>query len=64
MCFMYRVIMSLMNSPHTGNHELWVRPSDTAKNSLQKFEQILNLCKELGICTSPKKVQSPHFMWY
>lgn len=39
-----------------GNHEMWIRPSDTAKDSLQKFKQILALCDELGILTKPKKV--------
>lgn len=39
-----------------GNHELWIRPSDAAKDSVQKFEQIMTLCRELGVYTTPKKV--------
>lgn len=39
-----------------GNHELWVRPPDGDKNSIQKFEQILAICAEEGIMTKPMKV--------
>lgn len=49
-----------------GNHELWVRDADI--NSIEKFQQILNLCEELGIATKPLRLDNlwvvPLFSWY
>lgn len=45
-----------------GNHELWVRGepvqarNGTAQDSLQKLRLVLQLCKELGIRTSPARL--------
>eukprot|EP01126_Amoeba_proteus_P051191 TRINITY_DN6102_c0_g4_i7.p1 TRINITY_DN6102_c0_g4~~TRINITY_DN6102_c0_g4_i7.p1 ORF type:complete len:273 (-),score=12.28 TRINITY_DN6102_c0_g4_i7:353-1171(-) len=54
-----------------GNHDLWVTPRCPARDSVEKFYQIMNLCKECGIETKPKKVGStspfwvvPLFSWY
>ena len=49
-----------------GNHEFWV--SKETENSLIKFDQILSLCRDLGIQTQPKIVENawvvPLFSWY
>jgi predicted phosphodiesterase len=49
-----------------GNHELWVRGSEL--NSIEKFQQILNLCDELDIATKPLRLENlwvvPLFSWY
>lgn len=55
-----------------GNHELWVRNGDpTIKNSIDKFEQIISMCKRIGVHVSPYKVGNikkvwivPLFAWY
>lgn len=42
-----------------GNHDLWVFGQGTdvgSKDSIEKFHQIMELCKRLGVHTSPKKV--------
>ncbi len=56
-----------------GNHELWIRRGNYT-HSVEKFEQILLLCKQLGIITHPLKVENhkngaglwivPLFSWY
>jgi predicted phosphodiesterase len=55
-----------------GNHELWVRRRDGG-SSLQKLEDVLRLCKSIGITTEPELVQDdagnkvqivPLFSWY
>jgi Calcineurin-like phosphoesterase len=49
-----------------GNHELWVRGADI--DSIEKFQQILNLCDELDIATKPLRLGDvwivPLFSWY
>ena len=49
-----------------GNHELWVR--DGAYNSIEKFQQVLRLCDDIGIYTRPGRVGKnwivPLFSWY
>lgn len=49
-----------------GNHELWVRGANI--NSIEKFQQILNLCDELDIATKPLRLENcwvvPLFSWY
>jgi len=55
-----------------GNHELWVRDADPSiRNSIEKFEQILSLCKRIGVHVSPCKIGNhkkvwvvPLFAWY
>ncbi|KAK9829451.1 hypothetical protein WJX72_005956 [[Myrmecia] bisecta] len=44
-----------------GNHDLWVRGSDTGRNggaldSLQKLRLVLDLCRELGVHSSPQRL--------
>jgi predicted phosphodiesterase len=55
-----------------GNHELWVRRRDGG-SSLQKLEDVLRLCKSIGITTESEPVQDdagnkvqivPLFSWY
>ncbi len=56
-----------------GNHELWVRREEQG-DSVAKFGQIVRLCAELDVATSPAKVTSgpadpgawvvPLFSWY
>lgn len=54
-----------------GNHELWIR-KNSHKHSLAKFDDILSICSELGVHTTPKKVGQgdgavwivPLFSWY
>lgn len=49
-----------------GNHEFWVAKDD--QNSLDKFDQIISLCNDLGIYWQPKKIEEawivPLFSWY
>ena len=49
-----------------GNHELWVRGE--ARDSVRKFEDVLDLCARLGVCTAPARVGGawvvPLFSWY
>ena len=49
-----------------GNHELWVRGSDS--NSLEKFQRVLDLCDEIGVITRPLRLSElwivPLFSWY
>ena len=49
-----------------GNHELWVR--NVEGDSIEKFNQILRLCDELGISTKPLHLDNvwivPLFSWY
>jgi len=49
-----------------GNHELWVR--DEARDSIDKLNQILELCDELDVETQPASVGRyrivPLFSWY
>jgi len=56
-----------------GNHELWVRNAQPAMiNSIDKFEQIISMCKRIGVLTTPCKIGSskkqvwvvPLFSWY
>jgi predicted phosphodiesterase len=49
-----------------GNHELWTRTEDC--HSIEKFARVLALCNEIGVWTSPAKVNDvwvvPLFSWY
>src|SRR4029079_4139321 len=49
-----------------GNHELWVRNGEF--DSTEKFNQILQLCDELGVITKPLHLDDfwivPLFSWY
>src|ERR1043165_817774 len=49
-----------------GNHELWVRNSEG--DSIDKFHQILKLCKTIDIVTTPLRLKDlwivPLFSWY
>jgi Icc-related predicted phosphoesterase len=49
-----------------GNHELWVR--DGKCDSIEKFQQVLRLCDEIGIHTRPSRAGRnwivPLFSWY
>ena len=49
-----------------GNHELWVR--NEAIDSIEKLRRVLNLCDELGVITSPLRLDTvwvvPLFSWY
>ena len=49
-----------------GNHELWVR--NTEINSIEKFNQVLQLCEEIGVTTTPLQLDNlwivPLFSWY
>jgi len=49
-----------------GNHELWVRGVEF--DSIEKFNQILRLCDELGVITKPLQLDDlwivPLFSWY
>src|ERR1051325_3253343 len=49
-----------------GNHELWVRSADL--NSIDKLHQVLALCEELDIATTPQRFDDlwivPLFSWY
>lgn len=36
-----------------GNHDLWIAQSDTASDSVAKFEEILQLCAKCGVHTRP-----------
>lgn len=59
-----------------GNHDLWVAQSDTAKDSVAKFEEVLQVCAKCGVSTSPLLRSSvvdgttkyvwivPLFSWY
>ncbi len=41
-----------------GNHDLWIRSSDTSKNSLEKLQRILALCDKLQVHTTPRKIDN------
>lgn len=49
-----------------GNHELWVR--NFQSDSIEKLNQILRLCDELGVSTTPLQLDKlwivPLFSWY
>jgi hypothetical protein len=49
-----------------GNHELWVR--NAAINSIDKLQQVLQLCEEIDIATTPRRFRElwivPLFSWY
>lgn len=49
-----------------GNHELWVRNGEF--NSIDKLNEILRLCDDLGITTKPLRLDDlwivPLFSWY
>ena len=49
-----------------GNHELWVRNGEL--DSIEKLNQILRLCDELGVITKPLHLDElwivPLFSWY
>jgi predicted phosphohydrolase len=40
-----------------GNHCLWIRSIDTSKNSYEKLQRILTLCQNLGVHTTPRKIE-------
>lgn len=51
-----------------GNHDLWVR-KNSPYDSLEKFHQVLAVCKALGVYTRPARLESgpwivPLFSWY
>ncbi|KAH7622687.1 putative CDP-diacylglycerol--serine O-phosphatidyltransferase 2 [Nannochloris sp. 'desiccata'] len=39
-----------------GNHCLWIRSIDASKNSYEKLQRILTLCQDLGVHTTPQKI--------
>ena len=49
-----------------GNHELWVRGEN--QHSLDKFFNIIELCKQIGVYSSPVELEKctivPLFSWY
>src|SRR5689334_1381722 len=49
-----------------GNHELWVRNAEF--DSIEKLNQILRLCDELGVSTTPLHLDDlwivPLYSWY
>lgn len=49
-----------------GNHELWV--SDSEYNSIEKFTNVIKICKFLGVHITPLKIANywivPLFSWY
>lgn len=49
-----------------GNHELWVRGEE--KDSAEKLQKILSLCREIGVQTEPAKYNGvwivPLLSWY
>jgi predicted phosphodiesterase len=49
-----------------GNHELWVR--NTKINSIDKLQQVLQLCEEINVVTKPVRFDDlwivPLFSWY
>ena len=49
-----------------GNHELWVRNAE--RDSIEKLQQVLRLCDELGVVTKPLHLDDvwivPLFSWY
>jgi predicted phosphodiesterase len=49
-----------------GNHELWVRGSDST--SLEKLQRVLELCDEIDVITRPLRLSDvwivPLFSWY
>lgn len=57
-----------------GNHDLWVRASGSASNSVQKLHQVLSLCDRLAVRTGPCRLRgdmegdtvllAPLFSWY
>jgi len=51
-----------------GNNELRIGKSETFQDSFQKFHEILKICKEMNIYTTPKKINGvwivPLFSWY
>jgi len=57
-----------------GNHCLWLTTTDKSKGlvtSVDKFNALLQLCKEVGVHTEPKRVGTrkpvwivPLFSWY
>jgi hypothetical protein len=54
-----------------GNHELWMLESDCS-DSLQKFHQVIELCRSLNVRTNPVRIEDgsegvwvvPLFSWY
>lgn len=54
-----------------GNHELWIRKGEY-QHSLKKFQDVLSLCKSLGVRTAPECIGRapdrvcivPLFSWY
>jgi Icc-related predicted phosphoesterase len=66
-----RTLETLQSKFHTvffvpGNHELWV--SDRESNSIEKFTNVIKICKLLGVQVTPLKVANcwiiPLFSWY
>ncbi|XP_013411819.1 LOW QUALITY PROTEIN: uncharacterized protein LOC106174703 [Lingula anatina] len=52
-----------------GNHDLWIRKRSSTSDSIDKFHQILDLCKTVGVLTYPEKIADqfwvvPLFSWY
>lgn len=52
-----------------GNHELWVRRADRGKyDSLGKLQVLMQICAQLGVHTTPKKIEGvwivPILSWY
>lgn len=54
----------------SGNHELWVRKKDREMyDSLGKLEALLDICRDLGVKTTPEKIGDrvwivPIWSWY
>ncbi|XP_038046124.1 uncharacterized protein LOC119720510 isoform X2 [Patiria miniata] len=56
-----------------GNHELWIRDKSSSETSVDKFHNILKLCRRVGVRTDPQIVDTtdgkrvwivPLFSWY
>ncbi len=41
-----------------GNHDLWIRSTDSSKNSLEKLQHIVALCNALEVHTTPQKIDN------
>jgi len=52
-----------------GNHDLWLHSKDGCKDSIEKLQKLLGLCKKLGVHTQPRAVGGgilvvPMLSWY